>query len=168
MKKETEARNDLKKEAEHRTAPASRTPTAEEWEAWFRKTVDEWNRKLTGEPPTTVSEVHPIGVARSYNEEPMLTCPVCGFEYVHPVGLVCKGAGSANTELRLDSHGVHQNPQSEPWGRGVRITMEFLCEGGHRFDYSFTFHKGWTFLTREVSADELHPDDEWPEVIWRN
>ena len=169
----------MKKETEVRNGTASRTPTAQEWEAWFRKTVEDWNRRLAGEKPA----VHPkpwearpeesieadrplISVTRACGE-PALACPVCGFEYVHPVGLVCLSAGSRNTALRVDAHGIHQNPRSAPWGRGVRITLEFLCEGGHRFDYSLSFHKGWTFVERQMSDKELDMDDR-PDTIWRD
>jgi len=169
----------MKKEPEARNGTASRTPTAQEWEAWFRKTVDDWNRRFAGGEPLSQPRPweahqdesapaghHLIHITRACGE-PALGCPVCGFEYVHPVGLVCHSAGSRNTALRVDAHGIHQNPCNAPWGRGVRITLEFLCEGGHRFDYSLSFHKGWTFVERQMSHKELEFEEQ-PRTIWRD
>lgn len=145
-------------------------PTAENWENWFHQTLRAWERQYSNKhlPPSVPSEESaPLGVGYGYGSHPALLCPVCGFEYVHPVGLTCQSAGRANTRLRVDAEGIHQDPLSSPSGRGVRITVEFLCESGHRFDYSFQFHKGWTFIEREANPQALEVDQR-PQTIWRN
>jgi hypothetical protein len=99
--------------------------------------------------------------------EPVLACPVCNFFYVHPVGLECRSPGTAKGHVRIDSKGIHINPEVPPTGRGVMITLHFLCECGHAFDYEFHFHKGSTLVSRQIPK---LPDDPAlrPDTIWRD
>ena len=142
------------------------------WEAWSRMATQAWNRRYGSvcEPDKNTPgtpDRHPIRIDHKPINEVVLICPVCGMDYVHPVGLTCHAAGARNTSLRVDAHGVSLDPHSAPMGRGVTITLECLCESGHRFDYRFHFHKGQTFLEADVSKKEL-PFEEQPKTIWRD
>jgi hypothetical protein len=100
-------------------------------------------------------------------DEPALACPVCGFDYVHPIAIECRSPGQANGRLRVDQHGIHLDPTVPPDGRGVVIALTFLCEGGHLFTYRMRFHKGMTFFERTL-ADVPQQDAGQFETIWRN
>lgn len=110
---------------------------------------------------------HPIPMDLTNVDDPMLVCPICGYDFIHPVGLVCFSAGSRNTRVRIDSKGVHQDPESGASGRGVRIVLEFLCENWHLFNYSFQFHKGQTTVECLARPEEV-PLEKQPETIWRD
>ncbi|HBG25945.1 MAG: hypothetical protein A2Y10_19325 [Planctomycetes bacterium GWF2_41_51] len=99
--------------------------------------------------------------------QPVLACPVCNFFYVHPVGLECRSPGNSNGHVRIDSKGIHLNPEAPPSGRGVLIILHFTCECGHAFDYEFQFHKGNTLV--ECKTSRLpHDPSLRPETIWRD
>lgn len=98
--------------------------------------------------------------------EPALVCPECGFEYVHPVAVECCPAGPKGF-VRIDAKGVHLDPASAPYGRGVDIMLNFFCENGHLFTYRLKFHKGLTFLERTVK-DLPEDAKEYPDTIWRD
>ena len=122
-------------------------------------------------PPPTLMAVRAataplIPVVRNLDEF-ALACPVCGFEYVHPVAVECRSPGQANGHLLIDHQGIHLDPTAPPDGRGVVIALTFLCEDGHLFTYHLRFHKGMTFLERTV-ADAAQEVDLRPQTIWRN
>jgi hypothetical protein len=110
-------------------------------------------------------EMHLIPVTTRMTE-PALACPVCGFEYVHPVGVECCPSGPSG-HVRIDAQGVHLAPGLAPQGRGVAVTLEFFCENGHLFTYRLAFREGLTFLERTM-ADVPQDAAEWPRTIWRN
>ncbi len=122
-------------------------------------------------PPPTLAEVKATTASLipvvTNQQEPALACPVCGFNYIHPVAVECRSPGQANGHLRIDSHGIHLNPMVPPDGRGVDIALTFLCEDGHLFTYHMRFHKGMTFLERTL-ADAPQEVDLRPQTIWRN
>jgi hypothetical protein len=87
-----------------------------------------------------------------------LECPQCGFEYVHPTLVEVNAGGSITT---IDHDGTRMSA-GEAAGRGVRIRLNFSCEGGHRFSVVFDFHKGNTGVVAYL-------DDTVPETtIWRD
>lgn len=96
--------------------------------------------------------------------DPRLLCPVCGDNYVHPVGIVClPPGGSGRGVLQVDADGVHLDPAVEPMTRGVVIVLKFVCEQSHQFTFRLEFHKGQTYVTTtagQVSAG-LPPDTIW-------
>jgi hypothetical protein len=100
-------------------------------------------------------------------DEPALACPVCGFDYVHPVAVECRSPGQANGRLRIDHQGIHLDPTVPPDGRGVVIALTFLCEDGHLFTYRMRFHKGMTFFEQTL-ANEPREADLRPQTIWRD
>jgi hypothetical protein len=110
-------------------------------------------------------ETHLIPVTTRLTE-PALACPVCGLEYVHPVGVECCPSGPRG-HVRIDAQGVHMDPRPGSQGRGVAVTLEFLCENGHLFTYRLAFHEGATFLER-ILANAPQDADEWPQTIWRD
>jgi hypothetical protein len=111
-------------------------------------------------------ESHLIPVTTSMTE-PALTCPVCGFKYVHPVAIECCPPGGAKGGVRIDAQGVRLDPTTPPEGRGVATTLTFLCENGHIFTYGLRFHKGLTFLDRTM-ANAPRDASQWPKTIWRD
>ncbi|NLX59687.1 MAG: hypothetical protein GXY74_11430 [Phycisphaerae bacterium] len=110
-------------------------------------------------------ETHLIPVTTRLTE-PALACPVCGFEYVHPVAVECCPSGPRG-HVRIDAEGVRLEPVSAPEGRGVAVTLGFLCENGHLFTYRLSVHKGQTFLERTM-GNAPRDADEWPRTIWRD
>jgi len=102
-----------------------------------------------------------------FKEEAKVTCPVCGFDYVHPISVRCVPAGAAGGSITVTAHGIHRDRRDSVDGRGVVIELGFSCEGGHIFTQGFTFHKGQTFvnvddITRLVDVEPA------PITIWRN
>ena len=93
----------------------------------------------------------------------ILCCPVCGFEYIHPLSISVITKPITTT---IDSKGTRIYPttkeQMKNLGKGVRIEMEYYCENGHHGKIIFQFHKGQTFMEYE----ELPQINDW-EVIWR-
>jgi len=99
--------------------------------------------------------------------EPALACPMCGSEYVHPVSLECASPGTRHGTVSINANGLAVNPQTGPSGRGTRITLGFLCEQGHVFEYALQFHKGCTLVERSMGPA---PSDVMlrPQTIWRD
>ena len=122
-------------------------------------------------PPPTLMEVKAATASLiplvTNLDKPALACPVCGFDYIHPVAVECRSPGQANGHLRIDHRGIHLDPMVPPDGRGVVITLTFLCEDGHLFTYHLRFHKGMTFVERTL-ADEPREVDLRPRTIWRD
>jgi len=114
-----------------------------------------------------------------------LACPVCGFEYVHPISVIV--ATGIDTTI-IDNEGTRiirakdgfvfdksnklhicVEPTTEESSkadseRGVRIVIEYHCENGHHGNIIFQFHKGNLFVEHE----ELPPipPEEW-STLWR-
>ena len=112
---------------------------------------------------------HPIAVDAATFTPPVLACPVCGDTHIRQTaaGVLPAGRGGRGT-VTVDADGVHQDPGTEPDGRGVSARLRFICEAhGHSFTYEFRFHKGQTVLER---VDEsIRPGaDDCTDVIWRN
>lgn len=95
--------------------------------------------------------------------EPCLACPVCGFSYVHPVGVRCNPAGAMKGLVAIDYAGIRWDAEVPVSGRGVLIELRFVCEAGHVFGYEFHFHKGQTQVARSQC-----PDNFIQRTIWRN
>ncbi len=98
-----------------------------------------------------------------------LLCPVCGYEYVHPVALKAEPV-SGDTVVYINSGGIRTCVSTAAQQiRGIRITTTFLCEEGHQWDEERAFHKG-------VTSQEIRrgPDLDWaeselmPTTIWRD
>lgn len=100
-------------------------------------------------------------------DAPVLACPVCGDAHVHPVGFECRSPGNARGHVRIDCEGISLNPATPPSGRGVMMTLRFICESGHGFDYEFQFHKGNTLVACQTC--QLAEDVALrPQTIWRD
>lgn len=91
----------------------------------------------------------------------VLLCPVCGFECVHPIGVVINAGGDITA---IDSTG-RRTSSGRPAGRGVRIAHRFACEDGHEFGIAFHFNKGST-VVEVVDCGPL--DIARIETIWRD
>jgi len=98
------------------------------------------------------------------HDEPVIACPVCGFDYVHPLSVICRSPGTERGEVTIDANGVAIDPHQPPNGRGTRITVSFAGECGHRFQYVLQFHKGQTLVSRSMSDA---PNSDF-DTIWRN
>jgi hypothetical protein len=90
--------------------------------------------------------------------ERLLHCPVCEFDYTHPT-LVEVNAGGKITRITADGNESSIGPAA---GRGVRITLGFVCEEGHGFEVDLHFHKGCTGFTARQSLDVPS------HTIWRD
>lgn len=66
-----------------------------------------------------------------------VTCPVCGFDYVHFEQPEYRGSN--------DISGVAWS------GRGDAIYIPMWCENDHKWNLVFGFHKGYTFTYTEVT-----------------
>lgn len=99
-------------------------------------------------------------------DAPRLLCPICHDDYVHPTAARILPPGHTPGLLAVTSGGVALDPDVPPIGRGVIITLTFVCEHGHTFSYEFAFHKGQTFVRRRPGRD-IGPC-EAPDTIWRN
>jgi hypothetical protein len=98
---------------------------------------------------------------------PHILCPVCGWEYVHPVALKVEPV-SGYTIVYINRDGLRTFATTAAERiRGIQITTTFLCEEGHSWDEERAFHKGIT--SQEVRRG---PDWEEPELmpttIWRD
>ena len=98
--------------------------------------------------------------------EPALACPVCGFEYVHPIELECCSPGTAKGHVVINADGISIDPCRPPDGRGTRITLKFWGECGHSFEYVFHFHKGSTMVSRFML--DTPEDEPGLSTIWRD
>jgi hypothetical protein len=80
----------------------------------------------------------------------IMTCPVCGFDYTHPVG--------AYTRLGSDTFeaGVYDGTRAlDVTGyRRSALVVRFYCEGGCRFALVVQQHKGQNFVWVEVLPDD--------------
>jgi len=101
------------------------------------------------------------------NSDPMLICPACKENLVHPTAVECHSPGTAKGHVRIDCKGIHLDPDQAPYGRGVVITLEFFCECGHAFEYEMCFHKGSTFVKRRMRVLPNNVE-KWPATIWRD
>lgn len=114
---------------------------------------------------TQIKDYIPVGC--DMLNEPALACPVCGNQYVHPVGVECRSPGTRNGLVRIDADGVAIDPNQPPVDRGTQITLRFVCEASHRFEYVLHFHKGATLVSRAMGS--LPRDaEQWPATIWRD
>ena len=104
-----------------------------------------------------------FALIRDANQQDLICCPVCGFDYVH-IGSVnveqghhriCATENTVITEASNRHEGV----------RGSEATIIFWCEGGHQFEYRFAFHKGQTSV--QLYCAELPEESDQPE-LWRN
>jgi hypothetical protein len=107
-----------------------------------------------------------IPIDDKYCSRPLLLCPICGFECIHPIGIECLPPGTPKGRVLITSDGLMVDPHAEPDGRGVRITLYFECESHHKFAYRFHFHKGHTFF--EQIKWRPTPESESADTIWRN
>ncbi len=99
--------------------------------------------------------------------EPALACPVCGREYIHPVRIECRSPGTAKGRVVISADGIAINPHCPPVHRGTQITLRFVGECGHEFDYVFRFYKGTTLVSRfmrNLPSDRT----QCPPTIWRD
>lgn len=119
--------------------------------------------------------------------EEVLLCPVCRFEYVHPLSVkvatgldltvvdengteVHRGVTQVSLEdVSLVDHKGTQAVRTKlaeslaaHRERGVRIIIEYHCENGHHGNLIFQFHKGNIYVKHEI----LEPLEEWTP-LWR-
>jgi hypothetical protein len=100
--------------------------------------------------------------------ESAVLCPVCGWEYTHPVALKAEPV-SGDTVVYINRDGIRTFvSRAAETIRGIRITTTFLCEEGHQWeDEERAFHKGITSQTVSRGPDHEHPD-LWPSTMWRD
>ncbi|MDP9474796.1 MAG: hypothetical protein M3R38_03750 [Actinomycetota bacterium] len=84
-------------------------------------------------------------------------CPVCGWDYVHPVALKAEPV-SGDTVVYVNRDGIRTYPTSIAERiRGIRITTSFLCEEGHQWDEERAFHKG-------VTSQSVRRGPDWDDA----
>jgi hypothetical protein len=102
-----------------------------------------------------------IGTGAIYGAH--IACPVCRFEYTHPVAVVVNAGGSITT---VDKGGTRMSA-GKPVDRGVMIEIHFVGECGHDYRLNFHFHKGITSVESTIGGGT--PDDRQPPAtIWRD
>ena len=93
-------------------------------------------------------------------------CPQCGFEFIHLIRLTCLRGTDLTT---ITAKGIFVE-EAENKTRGVRITLEYQCENGHRGEIILQFHKGNVFINHKTIPTEY--DEEGHYVleadIWRD
>jgi len=109
-----------------------------------------------------------IPTKANLNGEQQMLCPVCGWDYVHPIGIDCWSPGSAKGHVKIDDNGIHISADGAGSGRGVRFAFSFTCEAGHLFSYDMQFHKGNTTVKRLVNQISTSDTDNGPRTIWRD
>jgi hypothetical protein len=90
--------------------------------------------------------------------------------YVHPVQVTVNRGGVITT---IDADGESINPDGEAAARGVLISITYHCECGAKFAVHHHFHKGHTYIRREVIEAPEEEDGPARELlmlptIWRN
>ena len=86
-----------------------------------------------------------------------ITCPQCGFEYVHIVQLKCL---RGNDETKITNQGILVH-EAKNEGRGVKTTLEYVCENGHHGNIIFDFHKEMSYYKHEVLPETKDFQDIW-------
>lgn len=100
------------------------------------------------------------------NEKDMLLCPICDFDFVHPISV---RVATDNDYTFIDHKGTHLShakmaeTDEARKNRGVIISIEYCCEHGHLGIVILAFHKGITF----VKHKELPLIDDWT-TLWRD
>ena len=112
----------------------------------------------------------PVQVSSYTTDEPALLCPVCGWDYLHPVGVSAwmrnEDEVRPGIDLRLSSEPTPLPPEWNPSARRQGIILEFTCEGCHNpyardendqpvdppepYRLVFNQHKGQTWLQWDV------------------
>jgi len=99
-------------------------------------------------------------------------CPKCGGQFVGigPVTIdqggltvTVNGRGTDQTD-----YGFVQHSRSENRLRGSCVVISFSCEVGHTFTHTIAFHKGNSFLIKEIGADFEPSAVEFPSTLWRD
>lgn len=108
-----------------------------------------------------VNSVDQSAILRNQNSQ--LICPVCGFNYVHPVkaGIELGHVTALATEDTVQVSGTDRHKHC----RGSVITLTFRCESGHQFQYVLRFEKGHTYF--DLRTGNLDEGDLLSE-LWRN
>ena len=113
------------------------------------------------ENPPIRKRVH-IDLEQDAPDYAKLKCPVCGFDHSQLTGVEVRGGIGplAGVGTRVDASGTtvfHSHV-----GRGVAVDLEFSCEDGHNYVYTFEFHKGQIEVTQHERPGALKPS------IWRD
>ncbi len=98
--------------------------------------------------------------------ETLVKCPVCGFDYTHPVAVEVYPF-EATKRITIDNTGFDiDSTFQKPGTRGVGISVRFVGECSHAWTQTFQFHKGQTEV--KVTRDADIPLGEMPPTIWRD
>ena len=101
-----------------------------------------------------------------YSGEANLLCPVCGNDYVHPVGVLVEPVlGREVVYVNSDGVRIVESRAAER-SRGIEISTIFVCEAGHQWEETRHFHKGITL--HEVTHTTTHSGESSPGTIWRD
>lgn len=92
-------------------------------------------------------------------QHPMLRCPVCNFEYVHPsevrIDLGHVQAVAKSDEIAVASTERYKNR------RGSALFLRFWCENHHSFEYELWFEKGNMYvdlMTWPADEDDMNSE----------
>ena len=89
-----------------------------------------------------------------------LICPICKGIEVHPISIYCNPAGEEAGDIAISRSGVVRDRNRLPEGRGVKITLRFVCENFHCWECTMHFHKGSTSYSVKVGGEE--------KTLWRD
>ena len=92
-----------------------------------------------------------------------LTCPVCKFDYNHILRVEVDQGGEL-VEVAPDGVGFGRRQPARAV-RGSIVSIEFLCEQGHKWAISFRFHKGQTFCHAQAQPGPVDVD---VPTLWRD
>ena len=97
-------------------------------------------------------------IKKTSESEWELSCPECGFDYVHIATLSCLRFSDKTT---ISKDGIFVK-QAQNDMRGFKITLEYCCENGHAGNIILQFHEGHVYLAHEVlPVTNTATDDIW-------
>ena len=116
--------------------------------------------------PNTEPEVSPFRliISTATLNEPVIACPVCGFDYVH-IRDVQVHQNHNHVHVHGDDCDVTRTTAGSS-DRGSSVTVRCVGECRHTFSYTWSFHKGNTRITlHDVGLVEM---SQWPSCLWRD
>ena len=104
--------------------------------------------------------------------EGVLTCPACGFEYLHLLRVEVHQGPRGITAVGAVPHPLLPRITGRRTGRCSAVVVWMGCESGHRFCWQLAFHKGQLFASVEDAVEVPEQGPAWSEPVggelWRD